>query len=363
MKYLPLIPLSLLIFAPLLVSSYALSLLVQVLIFGILAMSLNLLIGHTGLISFNHATFFGLGAYAAGILSVWGYDNFWLALCAGIVIPMMAAAFLGLLIFRSSGPYFFILTLAFGQLAFAAAWKWRSLTGGDDGLPGISRPDPGLPVSFADDAYFYYMVLVFFILSYSILRTLVRSHFGRALAGIREGEGRMQAMGYNTWAYKYAAYIAAAGFGGLGGVLNAWFKGIASPHDMNWTMSGMIVLMVIIGGSGSLAGPVLGAGIIIFLQYTASSYTERWPFITGVVFVLCVLYVREGIAGVITPLFRGNFSVVEKSPSENKIGTRHLKKWRTFCRLVIIKTARERFAGGRKKYESSGNKESKKELR
>jgi branched-chain amino acid transport system permease protein len=295
--------LSVLIFAPFFLSFYGLSLLIQTLIFGLFAMSLDILIGYAGLVSFNHATFFGIAAYTVGILSVNNYQNFWVNTLAGIIIAMLLAALLGLLVLRSSGPYFLLITLAFGQLIFALAWKWRSLTGGDDGLPGIQRPEIGLPISMWDDKNFYYLLLVFFIISAVFLWWFVRSPMGKAITGMRESESRMQALGYNTWLLKYLSYIITAGFAALAGILYVYYNGFISPQELSWTASGLVILMVIIGGAESLVGPVVGAGVILILQNLISAYTERWPLFLGTIFVLCVMYARNGIVGYLLKLW------------------------------------------------------------
>jgi branched-chain amino acid transport system permease protein len=209
---------------------------------------------------------------------------------------------LGLLVLRSSGPYFLMITLAFGQMLYALAWRWRSLTGGDDGLAGIPRPEIWLPVSMSDYHNFYYLVLIFFGLSFYALSKFIRSPLGRSIIGVRESESRMQALGYNTWALKYLAYIVAAAFAGLAGVLFVYFNGFISPEDLSWSLSGMIMLMVIIGGAGTLIGPVIGAGVIFILQNFISAYTERWPLFIGIIFVICVMYARNGIAGYLLKL-------------------------------------------------------------
>lgn len=286
-----------LLILPMILSPYGLSLLTQVLIFGLFAMSLDLLMGYTGLISFNHATFFGVGAYTAAILASYGYNNFWLSLALGILIPVLLALLLGLLVLRSSGPYFLMITLAFGQMIFALAWRWRSVTGGDDGLAGIPRPDIGLPISMWKAQNFYYLVLVIFVLTCLILWKFIRSRLGRSIVGVRESESRMQALGYNTWALKYLSYTISGGFAGLAGVLYVYFNGFISPQELNWTMSGQVILMVIIGGAGTFIGPVMGAGVIFILQNLISSQTERWPISMGIIFILCVMYLRDGIVG------------------------------------------------------------------
>ncbi|MGI1657671.1 MAG: branched-chain amino acid ABC transporter permease [Desulfitobacterium sp.] len=286
-----------LVILPSLLSAYGLSLLTQVLIYGLFAMSLDLLVGYTGLVSFNHASFFGVGAYTAAILVTRGVENFWLTLLAGVFTSLLLALLLGSLVLRSSGPYFLMITLAFGQMIFALAWRWRSLTGGDDGLSGVPRPNLGLPFSMWDSQNFYYLVLVFFVLCSVVLWKIVRSKLGRSIIGVRESESRMQALGYNTWLIKYLSYAIAGGFAGLAGVLFVYFNGFISPQQLDWSMSGLVILMVIVGGAGTLIGPVIGAGSIFILQNLISAQTERWPMSMGIIFILCVMYLRDGVAG------------------------------------------------------------------
>lgn len=284
---------------PLGMGPYGISFMTQVIIFAVFAMSLDLLIGYSGLMSFNHATFFGVGAYTAAILLSRSLGNFWITLTAGICIPMLLGALLGFVVLRSSGPYFLLITLAFNQMVFAVAWKWRALTGGDDGLSGIQRPDLGHHLSMWNHDYFYYMVLFISLLAVLLMWKLVRSSFGKSLVGIRESESRMQALGYNTVAVKWLIYVLAGGLAGLAGVLYVYFNGFISPLELNWTMSGLVILMVIIGGPGTIGGPILGAAIILFLQQMVSSYTEHWPMVMGIIFVICVLYTDEGVWGLL----------------------------------------------------------------
>ena len=279
-------------------SVYVQNVLTEVLIYGIFAMSLDLLIGFTGLTSFGHAAFFGVGAYAAGIVAMRFGDSIWATLPAGLLAAGLLAVPMGALAIRSLGIYFLMLTLAFSQMVYAAAWKWTWLTGGSNGLAGIPRPDLGLAgFEFSSSRAFYYLVLVFFLGSYFLLRWIVASPLGHSFVGVRENESRMRAIGYNTWAVKLAAFVIAGVFGGLAGVLFSYYNGFVSPHDVYWTTSGLAMIMVIIGGAGTLIGPVLGAGLILVLQNIVSSQTERWPLIMGLTFILFVLVARRGIAG------------------------------------------------------------------
>lgn len=287
---------------PFLLETYGLSLVINILIFALFAMSLNLLIGYTGLVSFNHASFFGTGAYTVAILSSC-YAACWpILIMAAILAAALLAAVLGVFVLRSSGPYFLLSTLAFNQMLYALAWKWRWLTGGDDGLPGIPRPELPFGLSGWDDRSFYYLVLLCVMISYSIIACLLRSSFGRSLVGIRENESRMVALGYNSGMLKYLAYVIAAAFSGLAGALYVYFNGFISPQELNWNMSGLAILMVIIGGPGTMSGPIMGAGVLVLLQNLVSSYTERWPLIIGVIFVFCVMFLRQGIMGAFTGL-------------------------------------------------------------
>jgi len=292
----------LLLVAPLVLGSYGTNLLTEICIFGIFAMGLNLLMGSTGMVSLGHATFFGVGAYTTGILLNHGLANFWLILILGIIVAIIFACVFGLLVVRMTGPYFLLLTLALGQLVYSVAWQWRSLTGGDDGLPGISRPELGLPWSLWGPEAFFYFILLFFAASAFLINLVARSAFGMALKGIRESESRMNALGYNTWLYKFVAFILSAAFGGLAGVLFAYYNGFVSPDDLSWVTSGFGVLMVIIGGSRTLYGPCFGAAIFLLLQYVVSSYTEYWSLVMGAVFIICVMYMRRGIWGYLVHL-------------------------------------------------------------
>jgi len=260
-------------------------------------MGLNLILGYTGLVSMGHAAFFGTAVYAVAFLTVhYGIGSFWLVALLGISAAVFMAALFGLFIVHLSGAYFLLITLGLSQLLFSIVWKWRALTGGDDGLPGIPRPDLGFPLSMGNDTYFYYFVFLIFVGCFWLLYRLTDSPFGHALVGIRENESRMKILGYNPWRYKYVSLIIGGGFGGVAGVLYAYLIGIAYPGDIGLMASVMVLFMVILGSPGTLACPLIGATLLTTMEYIISTFTpERWPLILGVVFVLVSMYFRGGI--------------------------------------------------------------------
>ena len=291
---------------PPLLSSYFLSMLTKVLIFGIFCMSLDLILGYTGLLSLGHAAFMGTAGYVAGIFMVHlGIDNFWALMSIAVLAAGSVAVGIGYLVLRVTGVYFLLLTLAFSQLLSVVAVRWRSITGGTNGLIGISYPELGIPAFSWSSLSFYYLVFMCFALSYLILKRIVESSFGRSLVGIRENEARMQALGFNTWAHKYVAFIISGLFAGVAGALFAFFYGIMVPEHLALTTSASGMLMVVIGGPGTLFGPVIGALIITMLEHYASIYNpERWPLILGCVFVICVIFLRGGVARYLSRLWK-----------------------------------------------------------
>jgi branched-chain amino acid transport system permease protein len=299
---------SLALIYPFVVRSYVLSLGIEVLIFAIFAMSLDLLLGYTGLPSFGHAAFFGLGAYFAAYLSSSSAlaldltDNLLIIVPLVILGTALMALLIGFFALRTTGLYFLMITLAFAQMLFSIAIRWSGVTGGSDGLAGLPRPSLGLgPWSYTFDTRqsFFYLVLIFFGLSWWLLSRIVNSPFGWALRGIRENEPRMRALGYNTFRYKLGAFVIAGVFAGLAGMLLAFFFRHVSPDTLYWTTSGQALVMVIIGGAGTLSGPVLGAFLVRLLPHLVSSYTDRWQTIVGLVFILFVLFAPQGIMGLL----------------------------------------------------------------
>jgi branched-chain amino acid transport system permease protein len=248
----------------------------------------------------GQAAYFGVGAYLAAILATkfqfgLGWD-FWLVVVMGILLGAALAAVFGLFAIRASGVYFLMITLALGQCVWGLAYRWNSLTGGDNGINMTGRPKFGLDLS--NEVTFFYLVFGFFAVSLVLLYVLVRSPFGRSLAGIRERELRMQILGYNTWLHKYIAFIIAGGFGGLAGVLWALTNGHVSPETVVLTTSVDALLMVVLGGAGTLVGGAIGSFIVIALREYLSTLVPWWQYVLGAVYVLTILYLPSGLMGI-----------------------------------------------------------------
>lgn len=292
--------LGLLIAAPLGLPVFAMTLLTELVILGIFAMSLDLMVGYTRLVSFGHAAAYGFGAYAAGnFLLKTGMPLPAAVLLAGLLTGIIAIG-VGWVCTLATGVSFSMLTLAFAQLLYAIAFKWTSVTGGSDGLAGIPRnPGPMGLTQLSTKAGFYYFALACLIAAFLFSRALVRSPFGAVLRGIRENEAKTLALGYNTRLYKIAVVAVAYALGGLAGGLYAPFAGFANTELLFWLFSGQVLIMVIVGGSGTLIGPILGAAFFMLLEHQLSSYTEAWALFFGLIFIAFVLFAPEGIWGLI----------------------------------------------------------------
>jgi branched-chain amino acid transport system permease protein len=282
--------------APLL-PSYPLTLLTQALIVAILAMSLDLLLGYTGLPSLGHAAYFGVAAYAVGILATERQAGFWMCLAAGVLLAALTAAVFGLVAIRATGTYFLMITLALGMVVWGLAFRWVSLTKGDNGISGVPRPELGLPWSLWSPLPFFYLTLAAAVLAAAALGLIVASPFGLTLKGIRESESRMRILGYNVWLHKYLAFVIAGTAAGFAGVFWAYYNGFVSPVDVQLVTSVEALLMVALGGPGTLAGPAVGAAVIVFLKNFVSVYTKRWLLILGAVYIGVILFAPRGLAG------------------------------------------------------------------
>ncbi len=284
-------------------SGYALGLITETLIFAIAAMSLDLLMGYGGLVSFGHAAYFGLGAYGTVLIAVKLGFSAWISAFCGVVISTAAAGVIGYFCVHMTGVAFLMLTLAFAQLVFSVAVKWRAI-GGSDGIGGLVKPD-FIKWSLGDPLTMYLLTLAVFAAAFVAMRRVVASQFGHALVGMRENETRMRAMGYPTRNIRWFAFVVAGFFAGVAGALYAFFNGFISPDALSWGMSGMLLLMVVFGGAGSLIGPAIGAGAFLLMKNFVSSHTQHWLLVVGVIFVACVMFFRQGIWGMLRNRFGG----------------------------------------------------------
>jgi branched-chain amino acid transport system permease protein len=277
---------------------YAMTLLTEALIMGLFAMSLDLMVGYARLISFGHAAAYGLGAYTCGnILLHTDIPLPFAVLLAGLFSGVVAIG-VGWVCTQATGVSFSMLTLAFAQLLYAVAFKWTPVTGASDGLAGIPRnPGPFGITWFATKPGFYYLTMACLIGGFLFARSLVRSPFGAVLRGIRENEAKTLSLGYNTRFYKIAVVAASYMLGGLAGALYAPFAGFANTELLFWLLSGQVLIMVIVGGTGTLVGPILGAVFFLFVQQQLSTYTDSWALFFGVIFIGFVLFAPEGILG------------------------------------------------------------------
>ncbi len=280
---------------PLVLSSYWVGLLTQAVILAILAMSLDILLGYTGLPSLGHAGFFGVAAYAVAVLSTAYHAGFWACVIGGILAGTLLSALFGLVVSHVRDVYFLMITLALGMVLWGLSYRWIPVTGGDNGISGIPRLEQhaGLPVS--GPIAFYYVTLCAFLCCAALLALLVRSPFGLTLRGVRENESRMRSLGFNPWLHCYLSYVIAGSFASVSGVLWAYYNGFVSPTYLDLTASSELFLMVTLGGPATLVGPVVGAGAIVLLKNVMSAYTARWVFVLGLVYIGTILGAPEGL--------------------------------------------------------------------
>jgi branched-chain amino acid transport system permease protein len=301
--------------------SFVVLLATRAMAFAILAMSVDLLLGYTGMSSMGQAAYFGVGAYLTAVLATkyhygLGWD-FWIVVVLGILLGAALAAVFGLFAIRAGGVYFLMITLALGQCVWGLAYRWNSLTGGDNGINLSARPNFGFDLS--NQVTFFYLVFAFFAVSMAMMYVLVRSPFGRSLAGIRERELRMQILGYNTWLHKYIAFIIAGAFGGLAGVLWAHTNGHVSPETVVLTTSVDALLMVVLGGAGTLVGSAIGAAIVFGLREFLSTLVPWWQYALGGVYVLTILYLPMGLMGIPAWIRRRSSAQAEKENAKRLV--------------------------------------------
>ncbi|WP_081992783.1 branched-chain amino acid ABC transporter permease [Collimonas arenae] len=273
----------------------------RVLVMGLAAMSLNFLLGFTGVLSFGHAAYFGLGAYGVGMTIRYLTPSTPLGILIGIAVGTAAAAVVGALIVKLRGVYFAMATIAFGQVFYFIAFRWNTVTGGDDGLSGWHRIPINLGFGTIDilgnDKIFYYFVLICFAVAVAIMAALLRSPFGRTLLAIRENERRAQFLGIPIASHIWLSFVISCLFVSLAGTLYALLNNFADPHGLHWNQSGDFVIMTVLGGMRSFWGPLIGAAIFVVLQDYISSHTENWMSFIGLLFILVVLFFPRGVLG------------------------------------------------------------------
>jgi len=272
-------------------------------IFAIAAVALDLLLGYSALISFGHAAFIGLGAYAVGILSAYGITDALISLPMALAVSASYAFLTGVVCLRTKGVYFIMITLAFGQMAFFTASSLAPF-GGDDGLTIAARNTlAGFPL-LRNERAFYYVVLFCLLGTYLLCRALVASRFGRVVRGAKENPVRMATIGFDVYRFQLATYVIAGTLAGLSGFLLANATEFVSPAYMSWQRSGELIVMVLLGGLGSLDGAMIGAAAYLLTEEWLSGFTEHWKVIFGPVLVLVVLFARGGLIGLTTALVR-----------------------------------------------------------
>ncbi|MBI3526115.1 MAG: branched-chain amino acid ABC transporter permease [Betaproteobacteria bacterium] len=275
----------------------------RVLVLGLAAMALNFLLGFTGVLSFGHAAYFGLGAYGAGMAIKYLAPSTPLSILVGVVLGTLAAALIGALIVKLRGVYFAMVTIAFGQVFFFIAIRWNAVTGGDDGLTGWQRHALDLGLGKIDilgnDKAYYYLVLILFAIAVGIMALLLRSPFGRTLLAIRENERRARFLGIPVEQHIWLSFVISCLFASLAGTLFALLSNFVDPRALHWSQSGNFVIMAVLGGMRSFWGPLVGAAIFVVLQDFVSSHTENWMSIIGLFFVLVVLFFPRGVLGML----------------------------------------------------------------
>jgi branched-chain amino acid transport system permease protein len=277
---------------------YYVSLLTQTWIYGIAAMSLDLLVGFTGLVSFSHAAFFGTSAYLIGILATrYHVAAFWPAAGLAVLGAVVLAALFGLVAFRGEGVSFIIITLALNEIVWGLAFQWVDMSGGDNGITGFVRPVVA-GVDLGGSASFYRFCLLVMAACLALLVAIVRSPFGLTLQGLRERPRRMAALGYDVVRFRYAAYVIAAAFAGVAGVLFAYYNEFVGPVNLSLDTTVQILIMVILGGTGTLLGPLAGAAVVVFVSNGLSNITQRWELVLGAIYIAILLYARDGLVGI-----------------------------------------------------------------
>lgn len=274
-------------------NTYYINIASQILFWAVFALALNVLVGYGGLTSLGHAGLFAISGYTAGLLLQAGHGHF-AADIAAIVVTLIASAVFAVLALRSTGIGFLMITLALGQIVWGVAYRWQSLTGGDNGVNVTTRPEPfGFSLTGAES--FYYATLLIFLLAVLTMAVFTRSPFGASLRGTRDQARRMTALGYNVWLIRFLAFLVSGFWTGVSGLLFVYYNQFISPQVAALTTSAEVLLMVISGGTATLLGPIVGAAIVVIMKNVASGYIERWNLVLGVIFVAIISFMPEGL--------------------------------------------------------------------
>ncbi len=274
----------------------------QIIIWGLFALGYNVCLGYTGMLSFGHAAYFGIGAYTAGIVLIRLWQNIWFSLLCALLMGGITAFILGYMCIKRRGIYFAMLTLAFAQLLYFIGFQWVDLTGGDNGLrniPAVPLSLPGFSIDIYSPLLFYFFVLLFVASSLLVINRILQSPFGHVLQAVRENEQRARSCGYETLNVRWLAFVISGAISGLAGGLYALYLHFVGIESLYWTTSGQVVMMTLLGGMGTFIGPFIGAGVFLYIEDTLSAITANWMIFLGPIFVLCVLFFPEGIWGTI----------------------------------------------------------------
>ncbi|WP_237478329.1 branched-chain amino acid ABC transporter permease [Lichenibacterium dinghuense] len=276
-----------------LADSYYVNIATQILFYAVFALALNVLVGYAGLTSLGHAALFGVSGYTAGLLLASGQGQLASVLAALVVTVLMSALF-AVLSLRATGIGFLMITLALGQILWGLTYRWASLTNGDNGVTVADRPSP-LGLSLADPSAFYWLTLLAFLVCAASMVLFVRSPFGASLRGTRDQPRRMSALGFDVWTIRFLAFTLSGFWSAVAGLLFVYYNQFISPQVMSLQSSAEVLLMVISGGTATLAGPVVGAALVVIMKNVVSAYVERWNMVLGIVFVLIISFMPEGL--------------------------------------------------------------------
>jgi branched-chain amino acid transport system permease protein len=286
-------------------NSYYINIASQILIWAMLALALNLLVGYAGLTSLGHAGLFAISGYAAAMLLAAGHDHT-IAVSVALAVTLAASAVFAVLALRATGIGFLMITLAMGQILWGIAYRWASLTNGDNGISVSRRPAP-FGIALTQAPAFYYATLVVFLLALASMAVFVRSPFGASLTGTRDQARRMTALGYNVWLIRFLTILVSGFWSGVAGLLFIYYNQFISPQVVALTTSAEALLMVISGGSGTLLGPIFGAAIVVIMKNVVSAYIERWNLVLGIIFILIISFMPEGLVPGTVRLWRASW--------------------------------------------------------